>query len=114
MIFLISKEVLIIQCDVCGGVIYISNKSKYLTTEMRYATAVKTNLYNFKTFFSNKVSFKPNFSFHIPFKKVNYFLMRLRNLQMIKQKIYSLSGDLGNERKFNFHVISFHFISFRL
>ena len=35
------------QCDVCGEVIYISNKSKYLKTEMRYATAVKTNLYYF-------------------------------------------------------------------
>ena len=32
------------QYDVCGGVIYISNKSKYLETEMRYATVVKTNL----------------------------------------------------------------------
>ena len=30
------------QC-VCGGVIFISNKSKYLKTEVRYATAAKTN-----------------------------------------------------------------------
>ena len=37
------------QCDVCEGVIYILNKSEYLKTEMRYATAVKTNLYNFKS-----------------------------------------------------------------
>ena len=38
------------QCDVCGGVIYISNKSKYLKTEEdTYATAVKTNLCNFKS-----------------------------------------------------------------
>ena len=37
------------QCDVCGGVIYISNISKYLKTEMRYATAVKINFYNFKS-----------------------------------------------------------------
>ena len=39
------------QCDVCDGVIYMSNKSKYLKTEMRYATAAKTNLYNFKSSF---------------------------------------------------------------
>ena len=33
------------QCDVtiCGGVIYISNKSKYLKTEVRYVTAAKIN-----------------------------------------------------------------------
>ena len=31
--------------------IYISNKSKYLNTDVRYATAVKTNLYNFKSSF---------------------------------------------------------------
>ena len=37
--------------DVCGGVIYISNKSKYLKIEVSYATAVKTNLYNFKSSF---------------------------------------------------------------
>ena len=50
--FLISEKV-IMQCDVCGagGVIYISNKSKYLKTEMRYMTAVKTNLYNLKSSF---------------------------------------------------------------
>ena len=36
------------QCDVCCVVVFISNKSKYLKTEMRYATTVKTNLYNFK------------------------------------------------------------------
>ena len=39
------------QCDVCEGVIYILNKSEYLKTEMRYVTAVKTNLYNFKSSF---------------------------------------------------------------
>ena len=39
------------QCDVCVGVIYISNKSKYLKTEMRYARAVKTNLHNSKSSF---------------------------------------------------------------
>ena len=39
------------QCDVCGGVIYISNKFKYLKTEVRYATAVQTNLYDFKSSF---------------------------------------------------------------
>ena len=39
------------QCDVYGGVIYISNKSKYIETEVRYATAVKINLYNFKRSF---------------------------------------------------------------
>ena len=49
-IFLTSQKV-IIQCDVCGGVIHISNKSKYLKTDMRYATAVKINLYNFKSSF---------------------------------------------------------------
>ena len=39
--------------DVCRGVIFISNKSKYLKTEVRYlyATAVKTNIYNFKSSF---------------------------------------------------------------
>ena len=37
--------------DECCGVIYISNKSKYLKTEMRYAKAVKNNLYNFKSSF---------------------------------------------------------------
>ena len=39
------------QRDVCGGVVYISNKSKYLNTEVRYVTAVKTNLYNLKISF---------------------------------------------------------------
>ena len=34
------------QYDVRGGVIYISNKSKYLKNEVRYAIAVKTNLYS--------------------------------------------------------------------
>ena len=34
-----------------GGIIYMSNKFKYLKTEVRYATAVKTNLYNFKRSF---------------------------------------------------------------
>ena len=33
------------QCDVGGGVIYKSNKSKYLKTEIH-----DTNLYNFKSF----------------------------------------------------------------
>ena len=42
--FLISH----LQCDVCGEVIYTSNKFKYLENEVRYARAVKTNLYNFK------------------------------------------------------------------
>ena len=37
--------------DVYSGVIFISNKSKYLKTEVRYATAVKTNIYNFKSSF---------------------------------------------------------------
>ena len=46
------------QCDVCGGVIYISNKSKYLKTEMRYARAVKTNIYNFKSYLKNKGFFQ--------------------------------------------------------
>ena len=51
LIFLISQNV-IMQCDVCGAVIYrISNKSKYLKTEMRYATDVKTNLYNWTSSF---------------------------------------------------------------
>ena len=57
------------QCDVCGGVIYISNKSKYLKTEVKYATAVKTNLHNFKRFFEIRgFSLNKNVSFHIPFK----------------------------------------------
>ena len=47
VIFLISKKA-IIKCDVCGAVTYISNRSKYLKTEVRYATDVKTNLKNFK------------------------------------------------------------------
>ena len=33
------------QCDVFGGVLYISNESK----KVRYARAVNTNLYNFKS-----------------------------------------------------------------
>ena len=49
------------QCDVCGGVIYISNKSKYLKTEMRYARAVKINLYNFKISSKNKSFLQTNF-----------------------------------------------------
>ena len=70
VIILISQKV-IMQCDVCSGVIYISNTSKYLKAEMRYATAEKTNLYNLKYSFKycKSVSFKPIFSFHIPFKK---------------------------------------------
>ena len=59
------------QRDVCGGVIYKSNKSKYIKTKMRYARAVKTNCYNFKS--SLRVSFKPIFSFHIPFNKVPFY-----------------------------------------
>ena len=57
------------MCDVCSGVIYISNKSKYLKTEMRYTTAVKSNLYNFKRSFkhSTRVFISPNISFHISF-----------------------------------------------
>ena len=35
----------------CGAVIYISNKSKYLKTEVRYAKSVKINLYNIKSSF---------------------------------------------------------------
>ena len=47
---------------------------KYLEAEMRYARAVKTNLYNFLKVLSNKrVSFKPVFSFHIPFKLTNTY-----------------------------------------
>ena len=45
VIFLICQKV-ITKCDVCGGVIYISNKSKYLKNEVRYPTAVKNNLFN--------------------------------------------------------------------
>ena len=37
------------QCDVFGGVLYISNESKYLKIDVRYARAVNTNLYNFKS-----------------------------------------------------------------
>ena len=48
------------------GQIHIKHKSKYLKTEVRYATAGKTNLYNFK---SKRVSFITIFSFHIPFKR---------------------------------------------
>ena len=36
---------------ICDGAIWISNKSKYLKTEVRYTTAVKINLYNFKSSF---------------------------------------------------------------
>ena len=54
------------QCDVCGGVTYISNKSKYLKTEMRYAGAVKTNLYNFKISFQIK-GFSLKQLFHFTF-----------------------------------------------
>ena len=36
---------------ICGGVIFISNKSKYLENEVRYARDVKSNLYNFKRSF---------------------------------------------------------------
>ena len=67
VIFLVSQKV-IMQCDVYAVELftYISNKSKYLKTEMRYAIAVKTNLYNFKSSLKNKrVSFKHIFSFHI-------------------------------------------------
>ena len=47
---LISQKV---QCHVYAVhlFIYISNKSKYLKTEMRYARAVKTNLCNFERSF---------------------------------------------------------------
>ena len=42
------------------------NKSKYLKTEMRYATTIKTNLYITLKILSNKrVSFKLTISFHI-------------------------------------------------
>ena len=63
VIFLISQKV-ITQCDVCGGVIYISNKSKYLKTEMRYARAVKINHYSFKRSFKWK-GFPSNLFFHL-------------------------------------------------
>ena len=42
------------QSDVCGGVIYISNESKYLKTEVTYSRAVKNNLYNFKSYFKKE------------------------------------------------------------
>ena len=49
-------------CVTYAVIIYISNKSKYLKTEMRYATAEKTNLYNYESFFLNmRVSFKQIF-----------------------------------------------------
>ena len=50
------------QFDVCGGLIYISNKSKYLKTEMRDATAVKPNLYNLKSCFKYE-DFLPDYFF---------------------------------------------------
>ena len=55
------------QCDVA-----VPNKSKYLKTEMRYARAVKINLYNFKSSFKEEGFLRTNskFSFHIPFNKV--------------------------------------------
>ena len=63
------------QCDVCGGVIYISNKSKYLKTDVRYATAIP--IFIISNVLSNKrVFFKPNFSFYIPFKN-KVFLLRI-------------------------------------
>ena len=69
------------QCDVCGGIIYISNKSKYLKTEMRYATAEKINLYNFYNNLLNKrVSFKQNSSLRIPFKV--FFLQEAKSSKM--------------------------------
>ena len=55
------------QCDVCGGVIYISNQSKYLKTDVRYARVVP--IFIISNVLSNKrVFFKPKFSFHIPLK----------------------------------------------
>ena len=55
------------QCDVCGGVIYISNKSKYLKTKERYTQAVKNNLYNFKSSFKQEGFLKiKNFHFIHP------------------------------------------------
>ena len=66
MIFLISPKDM--QYDICGGVTYISKKSKYLKTEMKYATAIKTNTYIHSKVLSNKkVSFKLTFSFHVLF-----------------------------------------------
>ena len=60
------------QCDVCGGVIYKSNKSKYLKTEMRYAKAVKTNLYNFKSSFKYEGFLQTNvFISYIPFNSLS-------------------------------------------
>ena len=47
------------QCDVCGEVVYISNKFKYIETEVRYARAVKT-------FQIRGVPSNVFISFHIP------------------------------------------------
>ena len=54
------------QCDISGGVICISNKSKYLKTEIRYARAVKTNLYNLKSSFKYEGFLQTYSLFHTP------------------------------------------------
>ena len=53
------------QCDVCGGVIYTLNKSKYLKTDIRYARAVKTNRCNFTHKFIRGFPSNLFVSFHI-------------------------------------------------
>ena len=53
------------MCDVCGGDTYMSNKSKYLKTEVRYAVAVQTNLYITSNVLSNKSVF---FNFFLSFE----------------------------------------------
>ena len=88
---------------VCGGVIYIWNKSKYLKTEVRYARAVKTNLCNFKLLLKTLwFSIKPYFSFHIPF---NMFLNEMKWNEM-KWNEMKWNEMRWNEMKWNMDFYS--------
>ena len=83
------------QCDVCGGVIYISNKSKYLKTEMRYAIAVKTNLYNFKSSLKNKsflqTYFFISYTFNQPYIGKGLLIASLRASQSGRGRVILVS-----------------------
>ena len=66
----------------------VSNKSKYLKTEVRYVTAVKTaDIYNFKSSFKycKRVSFKPIFLilYTVPFIYSTRYRKRLICIQIV-------------------------------
>ena len=92
VIFLIFQKV-IMQCDVYG--------IKYLKTEMRYAIAVKTNLYNFKSSLKNK-SFLQIYFFHFIHPLINHILGKV--YWFLRYAHFSLEGGVRFSCLYSPHV----------